>query len=272
MARVWANPPVGGTELLVLIAMADYADEDRRYAWPSVPSLARKTAMSERSVQRILRKLTADGILRVIREGGRGARSNLSTIYEVLPEGPPPDRGVTVDTGDTGGSRGVTPASPNPSREPSNASGGVGARASTLKVAGKPVVAAHWELTVRILAELNTRLGRNLGALTGAGQPSESAKRIYGRVLAWPDLDLAAHLDIIDRTLASKWWGAGAPSVGVIYGPKVFEDNMHRQPSDVRPASASQARQDAWADYLAEGEAEPGDVIEVDATEAEDKP
>ena len=48
----------------VLMALADACDDDG-YCWPSVPTLARKTGLDDRSVQRILMKLKADGLLRV---------------------------------------------------------------------------------------------------------------------------------------------------------------------------------------------------------------
>ncbi len=39
--------------------------DDDGYCWPSVPTLARKTSLDDRSVQRILNQLKADGLLRV---------------------------------------------------------------------------------------------------------------------------------------------------------------------------------------------------------------
>lgn len=48
----------------VLMALADAADDDG-YCWPSVPTLARKTCMDERSVQRLLKKLKDNGLVQV---------------------------------------------------------------------------------------------------------------------------------------------------------------------------------------------------------------
>ncbi len=47
----------------VLMALADACDDDG-YCWPSVPTLARKTCLDDRSVQRILNQLKADGLVR----------------------------------------------------------------------------------------------------------------------------------------------------------------------------------------------------------------
>ena len=47
----------------VLMALADACDDDG-YCWPSVPTLAKKTCLDDRSVQRILNQLKADGLVR----------------------------------------------------------------------------------------------------------------------------------------------------------------------------------------------------------------
>lgn len=99
---------------------------------------------------------------------------------------------------------------------------------STLRISGKPVTDDTWGRTCDALMEWNQQTGSALSALTGRGHPSEAAKRIYGRLVDWPDLDHEQVADIIRRTLSSKWWGDGPASVGVVFGPKVFEDNVHR--------------------------------------------
>ena len=51
-------------EKYVLMSLADSAD-DEGYCWPSVPTLAHKTCMDERSVQRILKKLKDSNFIKV---------------------------------------------------------------------------------------------------------------------------------------------------------------------------------------------------------------
>ena len=63
MNSAWAEK-LKPTHKLVLMALADNSDDDC-YCWPSVPTLARKTGMDERSVQRILRVLESLGLLKV---------------------------------------------------------------------------------------------------------------------------------------------------------------------------------------------------------------
>jgi hypothetical protein len=62
MSAVWDSGKYDGGALLVLLAMADYADEQHE-CWPSVAGLARKARLSERQVSRILRQLRIDGAI-----------------------------------------------------------------------------------------------------------------------------------------------------------------------------------------------------------------
>jgi hypothetical protein len=78
MTAVWDSTPYEGGELLVLLALADWADDQGR-CWPSVPSIAQKARMKERQVYNILRKLRADEIIHCEPGGGRG-RSNTYLI------------------------------------------------------------------------------------------------------------------------------------------------------------------------------------------------
>lgn len=128
------------------------------------------------------------------------------------------------------------PGSPEPSKEPSTPSVlRVDAQASMkvnggkqIKVGGKPVDREAWALTERILDEFNAQAGRKLGLLTGSGEPSEAATRIYSRVLAWPNLSFDRHREIIRCTLIEKWWD-GPTQIGHFYGPRIFETNMGRE-------------------------------------------
>ncbi len=71
MSLVWDHSTLGGTELLLLLAIADFADETGR-AWPSVATLAKKIRMSERNARYLLKKIAATGELVV--EHGKGPR------------------------------------------------------------------------------------------------------------------------------------------------------------------------------------------------------
>jgi hypothetical protein len=70
MSAVWANGPEDKAELLVLLALADFAD-DRGVCWPSMASVGRKARMSERNARRVIRSLEDAGYLTTDEGGGR---------------------------------------------------------------------------------------------------------------------------------------------------------------------------------------------------------
>jgi hypothetical protein len=80
MSAVWENAPVRQGKLLVLLAMADYADE-RGACWPSVPNLAKKAHVSERHARRILRQLEREHL--IVREKLTGRYE--PNIYRIFP-------------------------------------------------------------------------------------------------------------------------------------------------------------------------------------------
>lgn len=75
MSQVWESAPVEGSALLVLLALADHAN-DKDICWPSLPTLAKRARISERQTQRIIQKLADDGHIEVLSKGdGRGHSS-----------------------------------------------------------------------------------------------------------------------------------------------------------------------------------------------------
>lgn len=81
---VWDCSQAKGAERLVLLAIADCANASGYDAWPSMTELCRKTLLSERGVQKAIRRLEEMGELKVTALGGRG-RTNR---YQVLMETP----------------------------------------------------------------------------------------------------------------------------------------------------------------------------------------
>ena len=69
MTRVWKHSKTSGSDLLLMLAIADHADDHGR-AYPSVPTLAVKTRLSARSVQRAIHALEKTGELAVRRNDG----------------------------------------------------------------------------------------------------------------------------------------------------------------------------------------------------------
>ena len=129
MSAVWEHAPVDGGSLLVLLAMADFANENG-ICWPAIPTLAKKARLSERQVQRVLHDLEDAKLIMV----DKGTGPHGVNTYKVLARGdkmspPKPKQGVTSDAGGVtfatpGGDTHVTQTVKEPSLvEPSSGNG-----------------------------------------------------------------------------------------------------------------------------------------------------
>jgi len=226
------------SDRLVLLALADFAHDDGGMAFPSIATLGHKARIGRSTCKASLRRLEKNDEI-----ASTGITQHGTTIYQVL---------MTVEKGaDSAGGQDLTggqglakggqslagggpKSGPNPSIEPPLTVKGENASAGgrvTVRIKGQPVNAEFWELTSQALAEYNRQADSKLRLLTSAGQPSKAAVRIYGRVREYPDITFEKHAAIIQRTLSSRWWGQSSPSIGVVYGPNVFEDNIARNPS-----------------------------------------
>ena len=86
-ARVWALRDLPPTEKLVLLKMADCADDDGGNAWPSVATLGRACGnLSVRAVHKVLVKLKHRGLLQV--QAPAGAWHKTVTYRVTLPDVP----------------------------------------------------------------------------------------------------------------------------------------------------------------------------------------
>lgn len=74
MTQVWKCAPYDGGTLLVLLALADWADDDGEGIFPTVKKLAAKARQTPRSAQMNLKKLREDGLIVLVTEasGKRG--------------------------------------------------------------------------------------------------------------------------------------------------------------------------------------------------------
>lgn len=77
-AAAWRAPDVGPGELLVLLALADFAD-DTGLCWPSVSRIGEMTRQSARTVQRHLSELEARGLI----ERTERCEHGMSTKYRL---------------------------------------------------------------------------------------------------------------------------------------------------------------------------------------------
>src|SRR5215831_2313302 len=85
MARVWAHSQTAGGELLVMLALADFAN-DAGECWPSIPVLAHKARLTERQTRRVLKKLEAAGEIR--KRPSNGGRNRRNHYFITLSENP----------------------------------------------------------------------------------------------------------------------------------------------------------------------------------------
>ena len=104
ISKVWAFSKAENSTLLVLLAVADFAD-DHGYAYPSVETLATKARIDRRTAQRALADLVEMGELEIDRQAGmRGCNLYRMTVSE---QTTPTTGGGKNDRGDilTGGGK-----------------------------------------------------------------------------------------------------------------------------------------------------------------------
>jgi hypothetical protein len=110
MNAVWHLSRQKGTPLLLLIAIADNAN-DNGEAWPGIEYLARKIRMSERQTQRLVRDLEKTDELIMERGGGRG---NVHRYFILV--GKPPEEIADLKAREKKGDK----MSPFPGRTPTH--------------------------------------------------------------------------------------------------------------------------------------------------------
>jgi len=140
MMTVFETTKLTSSEKLVALSLADNARDDGGSVYPGISTTSDKTALSERTVQRILRSLEEKGVLAVQKQ----STNNFPTVYKFLlsddrkhlavddPRGdvvtPPDSLGVTLttvggDIDDSWGCHGVTQNINKPSIEPTTSTG-----------------------------------------------------------------------------------------------------------------------------------------------------
>lgn len=122
MSAVWESAPVdSASELLVLLTIADHADDDGENAYPGIARIAHRCRLSERRVQQIIKLLEERGLVMVEKQAGGslGLRSDRRpnryavTINGVKHTSPRSGDGVKSGVGTP--VHGVKPTSPDPS-------------------------------------------------------------------------------------------------------------------------------------------------------------
>ena len=114
MSKVWAFSQSTGSERLILLAIADFADDEGR-AYPSVTTLAKKARVSERTAQYAIRALVDLGELAIFEsKGPKGC--NLYRVQNLREGCKMQQEGVQDET--KGGATHCTQTVIEPSEEP----------------------------------------------------------------------------------------------------------------------------------------------------------
>jgi len=82
LSLVWDNYPGGGTDLLAILALADWSDDTGR-CWPSMASISKKIRLSRSQSQRVVHGLIDEGFVKVIGNNDGGAKG-ASRRYQII--------------------------------------------------------------------------------------------------------------------------------------------------------------------------------------------
>jgi hypothetical protein len=107
------NSRHSGSDLLLMLVLAESADRDSGTCWPGKATIARMMRMSERQAQRCIQNVIASGEVAVIMQGSH-LGTNLYRLNPTLLK-----RGGQDVRGDIHDAQGESPLPPKPSVEPS---------------------------------------------------------------------------------------------------------------------------------------------------------
>lgn len=102
---VWEHSNATGNARLVLLAIADCADDSGANAWPSLQSIARKAKVSRRTAIRAISELVDMGELECTRGAGQRGAGGVTNRYRVTMVPAPTGDTVSPPSGDTDGTR-----------------------------------------------------------------------------------------------------------------------------------------------------------------------
>jgi len=83
MSAIWESKTTSGSDRLVLLALADNAN-DEGICWPSVATIARKSNLSKRYTQMILEKLLKDGHILRQQRYDDAKHKNMTNVFTVV--------------------------------------------------------------------------------------------------------------------------------------------------------------------------------------------
>lgn len=108
LAKVWDAYPGGGTDLLALLALADWSD-DAGKCYPSMAAIARKVRLSECQARRVVHRLIESGYIKVTANSTGGATSRR---YQIILACLTPIADATPSVDDRGSADATLPLAP----------------------------------------------------------------------------------------------------------------------------------------------------------------
>lgn len=240
MTAVWDHSRFGGTTLLVLLKLADIADDEGicRYGSTGAQRLAEKCRVDRATVMRHLRKLRDAGELVLIEQGGGRKANRYRIVVDPSHVATGGDLRPVADRDAEGSQDATAPVAPvqqdtctdtttdnDAPRTPPDPASQAASTGDTPKdtetdprtdsripttVSRKAVTKAEADLARRIL---DYWAARTTIAVTG----TDVARAIIGRLRTDPDLTPDDHKRIINANLARPFWEGKAPPT-VLYG------------------------------------------------------
>lgn len=83
MSLVWDYFNIGGSEKLVMLAMADWCNDKGGSLYPSISAIAKKTCTSESQARRVIHSLINKGYILVVGNSMGGAQ-NMTRHYQIV--------------------------------------------------------------------------------------------------------------------------------------------------------------------------------------------
>jgi hypothetical protein len=241
MSIVWAKAPVDSGALLVLLALADNADDTGK-AFPGVPYLAAKARMSERNVQLCLRKLADAGFIRIHHRGGPSGANKYQIVTNLLCSMPDV---LPTSWGETDGEKTSPPKNFHPVKNEAqgvknDASGGeVGFTLTVIEPSEEPLnvhARTREPISKNVLEENNSRSNSAIVSETVDRDPrhDEAGEKISG--------ENAAQVKRAFQRFVNNWPGFGGLSLAKA------EREWFALSADDRAAAS--AKRDAWIALL----------------------
>lgn len=116
MSAVFESEVLGPTERLIMLALADHADDTGR-CYPSISRLCQRTGLGERAIQNNIKALVSKGYVTIVPNAGQGLANLYFVTATPAPDAPPHEMRPRTKCASTPASRSKTPApdAPKPS-------------------------------------------------------------------------------------------------------------------------------------------------------------